>query len=89
MSIEKHANVKLNKKLGGMIVVRMFKKLPVQGMSCQHCKHNIETSVKQLDGVKEVTAYYNEGYVNVDFDDSQVKLEQIIQEIEDLGFEIK
>lgn len=69
--------------------MRMFKKLPVQGMSCQHCKHNIETSVKQLDGVKEVTAYYNEGYVNVDFDDSQVKLEQIIQEIEDLGFEIK
>jgi copper chaperone len=67
----------------------MFKKLLVEGMSCQHCKHSIETSVKQLDGVKEVTAYHNEGYVEVDFDDSQIKLEQIIEEIEDLGFDVK
>lgn len=69
--------------------MRMSKKLLVEGMSCQHCKQSIETSLKQLDGVKEVTAYYNEGYVNVNFDDNQIKLDQIVQEIEDLGFDVK
>lgn len=67
----------------------MFKKLMVEGMSCQHCKHNIETVLKQMAGIKEATAYYNEGYVNVDFDENQVKLEEIVDEIEDLGFEVK
>jgi copper chaperone len=67
----------------------MLKKLMVTGMSCQHCKHNIETTLKQLNGIKDVTAYYQDGYVNVDFDESQIKLEKIVQEIEDLGFDVK
>ena len=66
----------------------MFKKLTVDGMSCQHCKHNIETVLKKMDGVKKATAYYNEGYVDVDFDDSKLKIEEIMAEIEDLGFDI-
>jgi copper chaperone CopZ len=41
-----------------------------------------------MDGVKEATAYYNEGYVDVDFDNSKVKIEEIMAEIEDLGFDV-
>ena len=67
----------------------MIKKLMVEGMSCQHCKNNIETFLKQMDGINKVTAYYNEGFVNVDFDNSQVKLEDIVDQIEDLGFDVK
>lgn len=67
----------------------MFKKLMVEGMSCQHCKHNIETVLKQMEGVKKATAYHNEGYVDIDFDDSRVKLEEIVDQIEDLGFDVK
>ena len=68
---------------------KMIKKLMVEGMSCQHCKNNIETVLKQMDGINKVTAYYNEGFVNVDFDNSQVKLEDIVDQIEDLGFDVK
>jgi copper chaperone len=66
----------------------LFKKLMVEGMSCQHCKHNIETVLKQMEGIKEATAYYNEGYVDINFDDSKVKIEEIMAEIEDLGFDV-
>ena len=60
----------------------------VEGMSCKHCKHNIETTLKQMEGIKEATAYYNEGYVDIEFDDSKVKIEEIMVEIEDLGFDV-
>lgn len=66
----------------------MIKKLPVEGMSCAHCKNNIETAVQLLEGVHQVNADFREGYVFVDFDETQLDLDTIIKEIEDLGYEV-
>lgn len=67
----------------------MFQKLIVQGMSCQHCKKNIEGTLQELPGMNKVTAYHDQGFVEVDFNDEVLSLEKIINEIEDLGFEVK
>lgn len=66
----------------------MIKKLPIEGMSCAHCKNNIETAVKVLEGVNQVNADFREGYVLVDYDEAQLALDTIIKEIEDLGYEV-
>ncbi|MGR6835248.1 copper ion binding protein [Syntrophomonas erecta] len=66
----------------------MVKKIIVQGMSCQHCQASIEQAVGQMTGVNQVTAHYNKGYVEVDFDEKQVSLNGIIDEINDLGFDV-
>lgn len=67
----------------------MFQKLIVQGMSCQHCKHSIESTLKELPGMNKVTAYHDQGYVEVDFNEEVLSLDKIVNEIEDLGFEVK
>ncbi|NLB88498.1 MAG: heavy-metal-associated domain-containing protein [Syntrophomonadaceae bacterium] len=67
----------------------MFQKLIVEGMSCQHCKKNIESTLQELSGMNKVTAYHDQGFVEVDFDDAVLSIDKIIDEIEDLGFEVK
>lgn len=67
----------------------MFQKLTVEGMSCQHCKKNIEDTLQELPGMNKVTAYYDKGFVDVDFNEEVLSIDKIISEIEDLGFEVK
>ncbi len=66
----------------------MFKKILVEGMSCQHCKHSIEGTLQKLSGVNKVTAYHEEGFVEIDFDESLLNLDKIVDEIEDIGFDV-
>lgn len=67
----------------------MFKKIMVEGMSCQHCKQSIEGALQELPGMNKVTAYHNDGFVEVDFDENVLELEKIVNEIEDIGFDVK
>ena len=67
----------------------MFKKIMVEGMSCQHCKQSIEGALQELPGMNKVTAYHNDGFVEVDFDENVLELETIVNEIEDIGFDVK
>ncbi len=66
----------------------MMQKLLVQGMSCQHCKKNIESTLQELPGVNKVTAHHDAGFVDIDFDEDKITLETIVDEIEDLGFDV-
>ena len=67
----------------------MEKKLLIEGMSCKHCVHHVETAltedIKGID-VKEVSL--DGKYALVDMDDS-VNEAELKALIEDLGFELK
>lgn len=63
--------------------------LKVLGMSCEHCKKAIETSVAQLPGVSKVQADISKGSVEVSYDRTKTNLEQIEKVIEDIGYELK
>lgn len=67
----------------------MFTKLLVSGMSCQHCKHSIEDTLRSLEGVNKAEANYIQGFVEVDFDTAIISLEKIAAEIAELGYEVK
>lgn len=67
----------------------MLEKLLVEGMSCTHCKQSIENGLKELEGMNKVIAYHDEGFVDVDYNEDILDIATIINEIEDLGFDVK
>lgn len=67
----------------------MLEKLLVEGMSCKHCKQSIENALQELPGVNKAVAYHEDGFVDVDFNEKEIEVKRIIDEIEDLGFDVR
>ncbi|HHY41889.1 MAG TPA: copper chaperone CopZ [Thermoanaerobacterales bacterium] len=63
--------------------------LKVSGMSCGHCKGAVEKAVGALPGVSKVEADVENGKVEVSYNPSKVKLNDIKQAIEDAGYDVQ
>ncbi|NLU49041.1 MAG: heavy-metal-associated domain-containing protein [Syntrophomonadaceae bacterium] len=63
--------------------------LRVRGMTCMHCKANVEQMLLKLDGVEEADVNLERAEVRVIFDDEVVQLEEIKEEIEDIGYDVE
>ena len=61
--------------------------LKVNGMMCEGCENRVKNSLKNIEGVKEVTADHNTGNVTVNAN-NEVSRELIIETIEDIGYEV-
>ncbi|MET3574480.1 copper chaperone CopZ [Bhargavaea ullalensis] len=64
-------------------------KLNVQGMSCNHCVNAVESSVGGLGGVDSVNVSLADNQVNVSFDPAAVSVDQIVDTIEDQGYDVQ
>lgn len=62
--------------------------LSVPGISCQHCKMSIEEAVGELAGVDKVEVDISARTVDLSFDEAAVGLDQIIDTIEEVGYEV-
>lgn len=62
--------------------------LNVQGMSCGGCVKSVEGALNNLDGVENVAVELETGKVNVTFNEAVVKLDDISEEIEDIGYDV-
>jgi copper chaperone len=62
--------------------------LSVPDISCGHCKSSIEGAVGDLDGVSKVDVAIEARTVDLDFDDSAVTLDAIVEAIEGQGYEV-
>ena len=60
-------------------------KVTVKGMTCNHCKANIEKAVKHVTGVKNVEANLSNSTAVIE--GSNIDLEKIKESIESIGFE--
>lgn len=58
----------------------------VQGMTCDACAANIETSVGKMEGVLAVEASYKDGKCVVTYDASKVKPAAIEAVVDDMGY---
>ncbi len=61
--------------------------IKVEGMHCEGCENRIKNSLKELEGVKEVQANHKTGEVTLE--EENVNLDEVKEQIEDLGFEVK
>ncbi len=62
--------------------------LNVKGMSCGHCVNAVEGSVGKLAGVAEVKVNLGNGTVDVEFNNSEVTIDQIKDTIDDQGYDV-
>ncbi|MGC9344681.1 MAG: permease, partial [Bacteroidales bacterium] len=62
----------------------MTTKVKVEGMTCNHCKMNVENGVRQVPGVKEATVDLNSGEVLIEGDN--VDLNKIEEAVNGLGY---
>jgi copper chaperone len=69
--------------------VRSDVTLKVDGMSCGHCKKAVETSVGVLPGIVKVEALVEKGKVNISFEPTKVRLQDIVKAIRDAGYDVK
>jgi uncharacterized membrane protein YraQ (UPF0718 family)/copper chaperone CopZ len=73
------------KKMGLNMDKNKAKRIPIEGMTCNHCSMTVEKAIKKVDGVKEVIIDLEEkaAFVDGDFDEKIVK-----QSIEDAGYKV-
>ena len=62
--------------------------LPVSGMTCANCAMNIERNVGKLAGVDAVQVNFASEQAGVRFDDQQIKLDDIVAKIKQVGFSV-
>ncbi|MCQ9122362.1 heavy-metal-associated domain-containing protein [Rodentibacter pneumotropicus] len=61
-------------------------RLSVTGMHCGGCVRSVTRVLEVLDGVEGVNVAL-EGYADIQFDESKVSVTQLIETIEDAGFD--
>jgi copper chaperone CopZ len=62
------------------------KKLKIEGMHCSSCAMSIDFDLEDLKGVKSANTNYAKQETEVEFDESNVKLEQICNQIKKTGY---
>ena len=62
--------------------------LNVPTISCDHCKMTIERALSELEGVSKAEVDIDRRQVEVDFDASQVSMEEIEEALDEVGYEV-
>jgi copper ion binding protein len=62
--------------------------LHVQGMTCDACIETVEKVITDISGVERALADLDNGQVHVQYDNNQVKLDQLEQAIKNSGYEV-
>ncbi|MDA3129415.1 copper chaperone CopZ [Aliibacillus thermotolerans] len=62
--------------------------IQVKGMSCDHCVKAVEGSVSKLSGVSKVNVNLSEGTVTVSYDERKTSHEEIVETIDDQGYDV-
>jgi copper chaperone len=67
----------------------MKKTLKVKGMHCKSCDILVEDSLSDLEGLQNSKSNHQEDFVEVEFDESKVNIDQIKKVIIDEGYEVE
>ena len=63
-----------------------YQKIYVNGMTCINCQNKIISALQQTNGITEVSVSYETGVAEVTYDPNQISMEQIITQINNLGY---
>ena len=64
------------------------KTLPVPDVSCDHCKMSIEGALKDVTGLASAQVDIVAKTVSLSYDETQVSLDEIIETIAGVGYEV-
>lgn len=65
--------------------------IQLETLTCPSCLQKIEGAVKELKGIDKdsLKVMFNASRVKVDFNDSEISIEEIEKAITDMGYEVK
>lgn len=66
----------------------MKKTIQMEELVCPMCAQKIETALRKAPGVISATVLYNASKAKVEFDETQISLEELMRVITGLGYEI-
>ena len=61
-------------------------KLKIEGMHCAGCSNRLEKILNNVDGVESAKVSLEERSADIKYNEEEVELNTILQEIEDAGF---
>ena len=61
--------------------------IKIKGMGCQNCVNAITESLNELDGVSKVNVSLEKESAEVEFDESKINSEKMIEAIKELEYE--
>lgn len=61
-------------------------KLKIEGMHCAGCSNRLEKILNNIDGVESAKVSLKEKLADIKYNEEEVELNIILQEIEDAGF---
>ena len=67
----------------------MKKTIHVLGMSCGHCVKAVHDALSNKNGVYSAEVDLERSIAEVEFDETMVSLDELISEIEEVGFDVK
>lgn len=62
--------------------------LVVPAISCDHCKHTVETTLKQFDGVQEAIVDIANKRVALSYDPDKVELSKLEEALSEEGYDV-
>ncbi|KAB2951830.1 heavy-metal-associated domain-containing protein [Heliorestis acidaminivorans] len=62
--------------------------LTVEGMSCDHCKSAVEKALIKIEAVESASVNLEEKQVTIRYDGTKANPEQLIEVIEEEGYEV-
>lgn len=62
--------------------------LKVEGITCGGCEKSIQNALLAREGVNVANASHENGTVDIDYDDGQIRPDALKQAIEDAGFDV-
>ncbi|MBT2757153.1 heavy-metal-associated domain-containing protein [Mesobacillus foraminis] len=60
----------------------------VYGMTCDHCEESVKNALLKVDGVSAVTVSYQNRTAEVQYEASEVSMEELQKAIESQGYEV-
>ncbi|MBD8207820.1 MULTISPECIES: heavy-metal-associated domain-containing protein [unclassified Microbacterium] len=60
----------------------------IEGMTCEHCEHAIQSAVSSLEGVVAVSASATDGQAIVEHDDRLV-VEDVVSAVAEAGYSVR
>ena len=61
--------------------------LNIQGMTCGGCVKSVTNALQREEGVEKVEVLLDQGKATVDYDPAQTSPEQLVEVVDDIGFE--